>query len=638
MIAVALDQSDDGDAGIYEPLRSTSFDVGPTLHQWIERYAPDVDRAIAYQVGHAANPAGLVAVAAPLVHAIMPLAKMEDRERLIAWGIADFVQRFGGSPLAMWLPETAVDLATLDLLSRRGIKYTILMANQAVRARAIDGEWHDVTSSTIDTTKAYVVKLSEGRTINVVFGQAELSQQVAFGDIVEDGSKLADTMIEALAGDDNGVVMLVTDGETFGHHHHFGELGMTWAIRRLDHKYAVETSLGAWLATNEPGDEIELAEVSAWSCAHGVERWRSECGCVTGEQPGWRQEWRKPLREALDWLRETLGHAVDEELALYVTSIDEALIDYGRVLTGALTPSVFVQLHQMRSLKSKEQVKTLELFEIHRNLLYSFTSCAWFFADPAEIETAIVLRYAAVALELAQRALGLDLTSEFLSLLDDVHSNKPGIGGSEIWHAACDRYRVDEARVVAGFAAERLANPDGPRMERGFWHLEPRSRRKSDEKDVSRVILTHAPTLRQQEFALRVEREGLFNTKVRVKANGADEWQHFALPELGDDVVALVAMSWLVEPGSVDAESALNRLLAEMLTREVTASDASVVVALASAMRFVTPGAEASIRRALVLISNASRAPGDWSALIALAQTLGMGQLVDSSRGFFQSH
>lgn len=622
MIAVALPPGADGGTELVEPLTESSFDVGPTLHHWFESHSPDVDRALGYQVGHLASGPGTVVIAAPLVHAILPLASDVDRERLVAWGIADYASRFGTAPLGMWLPETAVDLATLETIARQGIRYTILMPTQAVRVRELGGTWLPVTAQTLDTSRSYLIRLGGGLTITVVFGHGDLSQRVAFGDLINDGTRLADTMAGALR-DRDGVVLLVADGETFGHHHRFGDLALAWALRRLRRHYGFETTVAEWLSSHEPTHEVELATVSAWSCAHGVERWRSDCGCVTGEQPGWRQGWRGPLREALDWLRENLGGAVDAELARFVRSVDGALLDYGRVLSGAVEPDEFVRAHAKQPLGDDETSTVLELCEAHRNMLYSFTSCAWFFADPAEIETSIVLRYAAVAMEVAGRTLGQDLEPEFLEHLAGVHSNRPGIDGAALWRAACGPHRVDQALIVAGFVAERLASVGAARSVRGFWRaaVEP----SDDSGPLERIALTHTLTLRRRVFETRAERIGALG--VRVSVGDGTDTRTFELSDFGADVAARVTTSWLVEPGSTDYEGALNLLVAEVLTRPAGRDESVALVALAGAPRYVAPVAEASIRRALLAITGQRGVQVDLDLLAPLARAVDLEEI-----------
>ncbi len=626
MIAVALPLGENGETELVEPLTQSSVDVGPTLHHWLERHSPDVERALGYQVRHAISGPSAVAIAAPLVHAILPLANAKDRDRLIAWGIADYAHRFGTSPLGMWLPETAVDLTTLESIARQGIRYTVLMPTQAVRVREPGGDWRPVDAHSLDTSRAYLVQLGEGETITVVFGHADLSQRVAFGDLIDDGTELADIMARELH-DRDGVVLLVADGETYGHHHRFGDLGLAWALRRLQRHHKLETTLGEWLATTEPTWEVELADVSAWSCAHGVERWRSDCGCVTGEQPGWRQGWRAPLREALDWLRETLGGAVDAELARHLRSVDDALLDYGRVLSGELEPHEFVTTHAHRPLDADETSRVLELCEVHRNLLYSFTSCAWFFADPAEIETSIVLRYAAVAMEIGSRALDVDLEAGFLEHLAKVRSNRPGVEGRTLWRRACDAYRFDEALVVAGFAAELFASNGTARTVRGFWRM--RAEPVDDDPDARRIVLTNTLTLRQSRYLTRVERLGELGAEIHV--NDANSFRKIALGELGNDVVARVACSWLTGPGSENYESALDLLVARLLEQPAGSDEATVLVALASAPRYVTPIAEASIRRALTALVGQAISRSDIDLLAPLARAVGLSGIVETN-------
>ena len=618
MIAVAL-PTDDGGVELFEPLAASSFDVGATLHSWLATHAPDVARALRHQVDQFASSPATVAMAAPLVHAILPLASDVDRERLVAWGIADFEQRFGAPTVGFWLPETGVDLATLRTLVDQGIRYTILLPTQAVRVRALGGTWQEVDQHSLDTSLAYVVRLDDGRTITVAFGHSDLSHRVAFGDVIEDGAQLADTMIDELDGKD-GVVLIVADGETYGHHHRFADLGLAWAVRRLERHHGVETAVGEWLATHEPAHEVELAQVSAWSCAHGVERWRSDCGCVTGEEPGYRLTWRRPLREALDWLRDELGGAVDERLAHLVRSVDETLRDYGEVLSGAVDPALFVAAHTREVPTDEETVQVLELCEVQRNLLFAFTSCAWFFADPAEIETSIVLRYASVAIEIARRVLDVDLESPFVERLHDVASIRPGVFGAELWRRACEGYRFSDASVAAGFCAEQLACGEGARLQRGFWRASlgwPGDRGGSRD-----VVVTNQSTTRTSTFRVRAVRSGVLGVQVEVAA--ANSVRRFRLVDLGADVVARVVTAWLVEQGSEDFALALDLLAADLLERSADDDDVTALLALAGVARYVSPASEGSIRRALTALTNQDLNSFQSERLAPLARAVGL--------------
>jgi alpha-amylase/alpha-mannosidase (GH57 family) len=615
LVAVAVATDNEGDVELVEPLPLSAFDIAPTLHRWLARESPDVDQAVRFEAGGAPDGASSVAMAAPLVHAILPLASATDKERLVAWGLADYVRRFGELPLGMWLPETAVDLATLEVLAGRGVRYTILMPSQAARVREPGGEWRTVDGDSLDTSRAYLVRLGGDRTIKVVFGHRDLSQRVAFGDLLGDGVRLADEMADAL-GDDDGVVLLVADGETYGHHHRFGDVGLAWALRRLREHYGVETALGPWLAGHEPTHEVELAPVSAWSCAHGVERWRADCGCVTGGRPGWRQTWRKPLRESLDWLRDELGRAADERLAQLVDSPDATVLAYGVALAGASSPEAFVAVHASRGLSHEETTTVLELCEIHRHLLYSFTSCAWFFADPGDLETAIVLRHAAAALEIARDTLGLDLEPTFLERLALVHSNRPGLDGRALWRRANEPYRMDGPQIAAGFAAERAACGDEARSSRGNWRAE------FEVRDEGAISVVNVLTGRRRSYTTRAVRVGALG--VRVIVNDGVSTREFDLVDLGLDVVARMGTAWLVGPGSTDYERALHLLTAALLTRSASRDDVETLLALASAARCATPASEASIRRAVLAVAGGSPSRAHFDLLAPLARAVGL--------------
>ncbi len=619
MVAVALPS--DGTSTLFEPLTQSSFDLGPTLHHWLSRYAPDVDQALGRQVRAADHGASRVVMAAPLVHAIVPLATAVDAQRLVAWGIDDFRARYGEEPRGMWLPETAVDLATLELLARHGITYTVLMPTQAARVRVPGGKWRAVTPSALDTSKAYYVSLPGGGRMTVVFGHFDLSHQVAFGDTLADGDVLADAMAASLPGEGDGIVLLVADGETYGHHHRFGDLGVAWATRRLQEHHHLSTTLGEWLSDHEATHEVELHEVSAWSCAHGVERWRSACGCVTGEQPGFDLAWRAPLREALDWLRANAGAALDWELGHHVQVSDDALLDYGKVISGQWSREDFVRRHQSRELNADELSRVLEICEAHRNLLFSFTSCAWFYADPGEIETGIVLRYAALGLELTRRATGRDFETTFVQRLGQVRSARHGVAGEALWRRACESARTDEVRIAAGAAAEYAASGAFARSERGTWRIEYQPA----EHDQVRVNLVNAVTLRRFTYLTYVEfGDGL---EMHVDISDNTMWRRIEIDDLGADQIARVAMSRLMGAGALDVDETLNLLAAALIGRDATRADELSLLALASTARFVTPLAEAALRRALLAIAARDESAEHRAALTPLARAL---QLVDS--------
>ena len=630
MVAVAL-PNEDATTSLFEPLTQSSFDLGPTLHHWLASYAPDVERALQREVHAASHGANRVVVAAPLVHAIVPLATPIDQERLVAWGIDDFRSRYGEEPVGMWLPETGVDVATLEVLARQGITYTVLMPTQAAMTRAPGRKWVKVAADTLDTSKAYFVSLANGARMTVVFGHYDLSHRIAFGDLVADGNLLADTMATTL-GDDDGVVLVVADGETYGHHHRFGDIGVAWATRQLQEKYQIATALGEWLSDQTPTHEVQLLEVSAWSCAHGVERWRSACGCVTGEREGFDLAWRAPLRDALDWLRENAGSALDWELGHHVHSSDAALLDYGKVIAGEWSAPDFLGRHQNRDLNDDECSRVLEVCEAHRNLMYSFTSCAWFFADPGEIETSIVLRYAALALELTRRTTGRDFESPFVERLATVRSAHFDVAGESLWWRACEGFRTDEVKIAAGAAAEFATCGDFARTSRGTWDIHYQ---RADNTEV-RITLTN--TLTGRKFTFQTHTTLGNDSSLFVDISDNTMWRRVDLERLGADVIARVAVARMRGARSSDVEGALSLLASDLLRRDATRDDEVTLLALAAAPRFVTPVGEAAIRRALLAIAACDHGDGEREELEPLAKAVGVGDTFDLSEGVGVTH
>jgi len=283
-----------------------SFNIGPTLFAWLERHRPDVcakiieaDRASVEARGHGN------AVAQVFNHMIMPLASRRDKITQVRWGVDDFRSRFGREPEGLWLPETAVDNESLEVLAEAGVKFTILAPHQALRIRPLDTEpWEDVRQG-IDPSRAYLWRGPRGLSLAVFFYDGPISRAIAFERLLERSENLV-SWIEAAFSDSRTWPQLVhcaTDGETYGHHSRFGEMGLAAAVRKIESEEATTlTNYGAFLAEHPPTHEVEIHEQTSWSCAHGIERWRSDCGCRT--RADWHQRWRAPLREALDWLRD----------------------------------------------------------------------------------------------------------------------------------------------------------------------------------------------------------------------------------------------------------------------------------------------------------------------------------------------
>ncbi|MCL6482072.1 MAG: DUF3536 domain-containing protein, partial [Firmicutes bacterium] len=290
-----------------------SFNFGPTLLAWMEQHAQETYRAVLEADRESRERFGGhgSALAQAYNHLIMPLANSRDKRTQIRWGIHDFVHRFGRRPEGMWLPETAVDLETLELMAEQGIRFTILEPGQARRVRPIGGRtWRDVAGGRIDPTTAYRLRLKSGHSICLFFYDGPIARAVAFEGLLARGENFANRLVSAFNDSRSWaqLVHIATDGETYGHHHLYGDMALAYALQYLEeHRLARLTNYGQYLELHPPTQEVEIFENTSWSCAHGVERWRSDCGCNTGGHPGWNQAWRAPLREALDWLRDTLA-------------------------------------------------------------------------------------------------------------------------------------------------------------------------------------------------------------------------------------------------------------------------------------------------------------------------------------------
>jgi alpha-amylase/alpha-mannosidase (GH57 family) len=450
-----------------------SFNFGPTLLSWMETKAPRVYRAIVQAdlasrerfSGHGS------AIAQAYHHVIMPLANLRDKQTQVAWGIRDFEHRFGRFPEGMWLPETAVDLETLDILAESGIKFTILAPRQARRVAKIGGRtWKDVSNERIDPSMPYRVNLPSGRKISVFFYDGPISRAVAFEDLLNLAERFASRLMAAFAEDVRAwpeLIHIATDGETFGHHHRFGEMGLAAALDHIEtNQLAQLTNYGEYLERHPPIHRAEIFENSSWSCVHGIERWRSNCGCNSGGHAGWNQEWRQPLREALDWLRDTLAPKYEESVGQLMKDDPWGVRNhYIDIMLDRSSESVerFLKQHAARELDKQERVRVLKLLELQRHAMLMYTSCGWFFDELSGIETVQVMQYAARAVELADQLFGDSLEASFLEKLKKAKSNLPEQGdGARIYENLVKPSKVDLLKVAKHYAvSEAFGNHDG---------------------------------------------------------------------------------------------------------------------------------------------------------------------------------
>jgi alpha-amylase/alpha-mannosidase (GH57 family) len=493
-----------------------SFNIGPTLFQWLAANRADVyariveaDRTSAAARGGHGN-----AVAQPYSHAIMPLASRRDKVTQVRWGLADFRHRFGREPEGMWLPETAVDDETLEVLADHDIGFTILAPKQAARVRARpDGEWQEI-GGRVDPSRAYRWNGRDGRGLALFFYDGPISHAVAFEGLLASGDAFAARL---LAGFDNRrvgaqLVHIATDGESYGHHHPFGDMALAAACDRIEREgQATLTNYGAFLAAFPPVHEAEIVGPSSWSCSHGVERWRGDCGCNSG-RPGWHQRWRAALREALDWLCEMVDPLFEARAAALLKDPWAARDDYIHVLLDRSPQSIagFFARHQLRPLAPTEQIEAIKLLELERHRLLMYTSCGWFFDEVSGIETVQVLKYAARVIQLARlMGRGAELEQRFMTRLAAAPSNLPELGtGDVVYRRYVIPAVVDLRRVIAHYAIVAPYEPYGEEAEVYAYTVERREWQREASGDTSlavgRVRVTSDVTLESEEAAVAV--------------------------------------------------------------------------------------------------------------------------------------
>jgi alpha-amylase/alpha-mannosidase (GH57 family) len=442
---------------IVNNFQSISFDVGPTLAAWLAREAPEVwsriveaDRAsVRAREGHGN------AIAQVYNHMILPLASRRDKVTQVLWGLADFRARFGREAEGMWLPETAVDEETLEVLAEAGLGFTILAPSQARRVRPLEGgEWEEVGEG-IDPTRPYLWRGPRGLALALFFYDAAIARGIAFEGLLDRGEGLVARLAAAFS-DARPWAQLVhaaTDGESYGHHRRFGEMALAAAIRLLQADPAVTlTNYGAFLAEHPPTHEVQIRERTSWSCAHGIERWRADCGCrLRGD---WHQRWRGPLREALDWLAGQIDPFFESRLGAHLEDPWAARDDYVRVVLDRRpeTLDAFFARHQRVALDQTARLESRRLLELERNRMLMYTSCGWFFDEIAAIEPTQILRYAALAIQYVRDLGGGALEDPFLARLAAAPSNVPAYrDGAEVYRRLVRPAAADVRRVVAHY-------------------------------------------------------------------------------------------------------------------------------------------------------------------------------------------
>lgn len=412
-----------------------SFNIGPTLISWMRENDRATYDAIvaankeAYQrTGH---PSALAQV---YNHMIMPLANEQDKITQVKWALEDYKQTYGMDAEGIWLGETAIDIPTIEVLADQGIKFTILSPGQALKIKHLQDHsdnWADVNGARIDPKKPYLVKLPSGKEFTIFFYDGPVSAKIGFQGLLKDGYNFADQLMNAFVHerDDVQFVNVATDGESYGHHEKFGNVALSYAIDKLSKTEGVELALyGEMYEKLKPDHEVVLHKESAWSCGHGVGRWKEDCGCEKNETNN--QQWRKPLRESFDYLRDSIVNRYVKEMSVFTSDPWKVRNEYINIINDPSkeTYSQFFKDNFTRELNDQEKLKVLRMLEMQRNALLMYTSCAWFFEDVGRLEPMQNVRYAARVIQLAKQTFDIELEDDFLKILRQAKSNKEDYG------------------------------------------------------------------------------------------------------------------------------------------------------------------------------------------------------------------
>ena len=445
-----------------------SFNFGPTLLSWMEQFAPlTYERIIKADIESIAEHDGHGnAMAQVYNHIIMPLANENDKITQVKWGIKDFEYRFGRKPEGMWLAETAVDDDTLRVLEENGIKFTVLSPYQALKIRKEDDkDWTDVSWGNIDPARSYryYIKSAPGKFIDLFFYDGAISRSVAFDELLKDGNKFAKRLRDGVSDcrDYPQLIHIATDGESYGHHTKFGDMALAYVlqIKAKEEGFTI-TNYGEYLENCRSDYEVDIKQASSWSCFHGVGRWKEDCGCSTGGHPGWNQKWRKPLRDALDYLRDELAKLFEAEGPKYFNkNCWDVRNNYIDVILdrSSLSVNKFHKENFLPDLSDEDKVKAMELLEIQRQAQLMYTSCGWFFSEISGIETVQIMKYAARAMQLAAVFTKKDFETRFTEILSEAKSNITEYGtGRDIFNNFVKPSIVTTKQVASLWAISSL--------------------------------------------------------------------------------------------------------------------------------------------------------------------------------------
>jgi alpha-amylase/alpha-mannosidase (GH57 family) len=510
-----------------------SFNIGPTLMSWLEQNAPRTYRLVVegerssrknYR-GHSS------AMAQVYNHMILPLAGTRDRITQIRWGMADYERHYGHKPEGMWLAETAADTESLRLLAENGIKFTVLAPHQCKQIRPLndpEAEWTETADASVDTRRPYLARFDSGASIAVFFYNGPISRAIAFEGLLNSGEGFASRLKSGLKErTEPQLVHVATDGESYGHHHKYGDMALAYALKLLGNDKTVRlTNYADFLDRFPPEYECEVVDNTSWSCAHGVERWRSNCGC-NGGKAGWNQKWRTPLRQALDELRDALAPLTEEVGAKYFRDVWAARDAYIQVILNRSDENTdrFFAAEATHTLDRAERVHALELMEMQRHAQLMYTSCGWFFDDISGIETVQVITYAARVLQLALRIFGDRagaIEAAFIARMAEAKSNVVEQGtGADIYKKCVNTMQLSLEQVAAHYAISSVFSSFADetdlfcyRVRRISYQIFNSGRGRLA---LGRVHITSAITGREQDFSFAVLHFGDQNITAAVK-------------------------------------------------------------------------------------------------------------------------
>jgi alpha-amylase/alpha-mannosidase (GH57 family) len=525
-----------------------SFNIGPTLLSWLSAEdAPTYNRILEADKESSERFSGHgSALAQAYNHAILPLCNPRDKFTQIQWGLRDFAFRFGRQPEGMWIPETAVDLETLDMMAQMGIKFAILAPHQAKRVRKRgERSWRNTPNQSIDPTMAYEICLPTGRRMALFFYDGTISLAVGFQHLLSDGNNFVNRLMDAFSRERKWpqLVHIAVDGETFGHHHQFGDMALAYALNALESEKKVRlTNYGEFLEKNPPTHLVEIWEKSSWSCPHETGRWKEHCTCNTGAHPDWQQRWRAPLRKSLDELRDSLESLYDDDAIGFVKDPWAARNDYIDVILDRSPESIerFLVNHQTHALGSEGKIRTLKLLELQRHAMLMFTSCGWFFDDISGIETIQILQYAGRAIQLAEELFAKEnLESSFLEILQKAQSNVPEMGnGRDLYNTFVKPAIIDQYKAAGHYAVRSLFQDNLEHSELYSYSVDRQSAKTvtcgHTKLVIGRCRITSAITMETSELDYAVVHFGDHNFRGGVQESSGKNQDPTVAAELTD--------------------------------------------------------------------------------------------------------